>query len=540
MTYAELDRRSSILAHTLLDQGASRGTFVAIACDRSCAMVVGLLGILKAGAAYVPIDPSYPAERIAFMLRDSGAQHLVTTADGLTSLRGVVLPPVVVRADEFREQLGHSRPASVPNLPDDVAYLIYTSGSTGIPKGVLISHRALSNFLAAMKEHPGVSAEDAVLCVTSLSFDISILELFLPLVVGARTIVATQGEAVDGDKLSALISASKATVVQSTPAGWRLLVEARWSGASVRTAIVGGETLTRDLGDWLCGLVDRVYNAYGPTETTVWSSLAEVRSREPISVGTPIANTRIYVLDQWRQIAPVGVPGEIYIGGDGVGHGYHARPEQTAERFVADPFEDGQIMYRTGDFGRWRADGQLEHLGREDGQVKLRGYRIETGEIEAALMRHAGVHMAVVGVRTAAANDPRLVAWVSLTSDGDCTSSELRRHLRQTLPEFMIPSAILIVDALPVTPNGKVNRQAMPDPFAGESRNVTEFVPPSTKTEILIADIWQRVLSVPRVSAHDGFFEFGGTFVARYASRSRDCSANRRHRRAPFALFSFA
>ena len=508
LTYAALEQRANAVARALMTAGAGRGDVVALATDRSSAMVAGALGIMKAGAAYVPVDLTYPADRVRFMLRDSGARHLVTSSSVLPTLSTLQLPETVIAVDML-DVTGAEAPPVVP-LPDDLAYMIYTSGSTGTPKGVRIPHRALTNFLAAMRVQPGISVDDVMLATTSLSFDISVLELFLPLVVGARTVIATRDDASDGGRLASLIRSAGVTMVQSTPSGWRLLMQTQWNGGAGITAISGGETLSRDVADWLCQRVRRVLNAYGPTETTVWSSMAEVTGGAPITVGSPILNTQIHVLDLGGHLAPIGAPGEICIGGDGVADGYHNQPDLTDTRFVPDPFASGRRMYRTGDFGRWRHDGALEHLGRADGQVKVRGYRIETGEIEAALAAHDAVQTAVVGVRNAAADDARLVAWVRLRDDADCTASVLRRHLRQLLPEHMIPSMISVIDTMPMTPNGKVDGKKLPDPFAGAAQAPREYVAPVTASERQIAEIWTRLLGVPLAGTTDSFFELGG------------------------------
>ena len=512
LTYAELDRQSSLVAIALQAAGAGAGSFVALATDRSSAMVVGALGILKAGAAYVPVEVTYPEDRIAFMLRDANAKHMVTTGAAIRSLRDGALPPSVLLVEDVVAESRGAVPAAVHHgaTAADIAYVIYTSGSTGIPKGVRVPHCALSNFLGAMRLRPGLRADDAVLCVTSMSFDISLLEVFLPLVIGARTIVATRDDASDGARLASLIAASGATVVQSTPSAWRLLMNAQWSGNPALVAIAGGETMPPDLARWLLGRVRQVWNGYGPTETTVYSSMALLRDGDAITIGTPVANTRIYVIDLAGNVLPIGAPGELCIGGDGVSAGYHNRPDLTAERFVADPFVPGGTMYRTGDIGRWRADGRIEHLGRIDGQVKLRGYRIETGEIESTLATHPAVRAALVGVRNASADDPRLVAWVQLHEEEECTSSELRHHLRQALPEFMIPSMIMLVEQFPLTPNAKVDRHALPDPFAGTSVPSREYVAPQTATQRLISEIWIGLLGVTRAGLTDSFFELGG------------------------------
>ncbi len=509
LTYAELDRRSWRVATALRAAGAGPGSFVALATDRSTAMVVGALGILKAGAAYVPVDVSYPAERVAFMLSDSGAAHSVATLAGLRGLRGVSLPnPVVI--DELLTEPNPDAPAVDGATAEGIAYLMYTSGSTGQPKGVLVPHSAVSSFLGAMRERPGIASTDAVMCVTSMSFDISVLEVFLPLVAGARTIVAPQEVASDGARLAAFIESEGATLVQSTPSGWRLLMAAGWAGRRGLVAIAGGETLPADLAAWMLERASTVWNGYGPTEATVYASMAEIRAKDVITVGTPIANTRLYVLDAALHPVPIGAPGEICIGGTGVARGYHHRAQLTADRFLPDPFRPGQQLYRTGDFGRWRRDGRLEHLGRMDGQVKLRGYRIETAEIEAALSAHEMVRAAVVGVRSASADDPRLVAWVQLHEDEHCTASELRRFLRRTLPEFMIPSMLVLIDALPLTPSAKIDARALPDPFARTSMAPREYTAPSTPTDQLIADVWMRLLGATQVGTNDQFFELGG------------------------------
>ena len=512
LTYAELDRRSTLVAQALTTAGAGPGSLVALATDRSSAMVVGALGILKSGAAYVPVDVSYPADRVAFMLSDSGARHVVATSASLGALRDITPPELVLLVDAMVDASGGATPASTMQAvtADDIAYVIYTSGSTGVPKGVRVPHGALSNFLGAMRERPGITRDDAVMCVTSMSFDISVLEVFLPLVSGARTIVATRDDVSDGARLADLIRSSGATMVQSTPSGWRLLMNAQWTGSEGVVAIAGGETMPHDLAQWLHARVKQVWNGYGPTETTVYSSMALLRGGDAITIGTPVANTRIHIMDPAGNITPIGVPGELCIGGDGVTHGYHNRPAMTDERFVPDPFEPGRRLYRTGDFARWRADGRIDHLGRMDGQVKLRGYRIETGEIEAALSTHEAVRAAVVDVRNASADDPRLVAWVQLRDDAECTSSELRRHVRQSLPEFMIPSMIVLVDRFPQTPNAKIDRRALPEPFGSAPLAPREYVAPVTPTEQLIAEIWISLLGVRRAGVTDSFFELGG------------------------------
>jgi amino acid adenylation domain-containing protein len=512
LTYGELDRLSSALAAQLRNGGAGPGHFVALATDRTSALAVASLGILKSGAAYVPVDLSYPAERVEFMLRDSGAQ-LIVTSRALVSALPTMETGTAVLIMEDVAPVSDATATRGPSFPSpagaDPAYLIYTSGSSGTPKGVLVPHAAVSNFLAGMHRLLGVSPADALLSVTTPSFDISVLELFLPLVHGARVIVADRATVTDGRLLAERLASSSATMLQSTPSGWRLLMNAGWPGNPSLCAIVGGETLPASLAEWLRPRVRTLWNAYGPTETTVWSTMARLGETDPVTIGTPIVNTRVYVVDARLQPVPIGAPGEIYLAGDGLALGYHQRPELTAERFVPEPAVPGGRMYRTGDVGRWRADGRLEHLGRIDDQVKVRGYRIELGEIEACLASHDAVKQAVVGVRGATGEDPRLVAWVQLRDDEDLTVSELRRHLRQHVPEFSVPSLIVTVETFPLTPNGKIDRRALEESFAPVPPP-RDTSPPSTPTEVAIADIWRRLLGVERVGVSDGFFDLGG------------------------------
>ncbi len=407
LTYRQLDRRANGLALRLLEMGIEPEVRVGIALERSLDMVVALLGVLKAGGAYVPLDPSYPAERLAFMQEDAGLAA-VLTEESLLDVPEVARTP--------RSGVGE----------DNAAYVIYTSGSTGRPKGVQIPHGALSNFLASMAETPGFGADDTLLAVTSLSFDIAGLELYLPLVVGGRVVLASREEAANGQRLQELIAESGATVLQATPATWRLLLESGWQGGEGLKALCGGEALSPVLAASLGQRVGSLWNLYGPTETTVWSTVEEIRGEGPILIGKPIANTEAYVLDGAGQPAPVGVPGELLLGGAGLARGYLARPELTAERFVPDPFGTGSRLYRTGDLARYRADGRLECLGRIDTQVKVRGFRIELGEIEAALARHPEVAAAVVVAREEASGDRRLVAYVVPRRAGAELADELR------------------------------------------------------------------------------------------------------------------
>ncbi|WP_406115517.1 amino acid adenylation domain-containing protein [Kitasatospora purpeofusca] len=437
LDYAELDRRSDRLARHLRRHGVGRDVLVGVCTERSVDLVVALLAVLKSGGAFVPIDPEFPAERIAYMLADSGLPVLLTqrpVAERLPANTAEVLcldepyeEPYGEPDDEQDDEPdGRAHDAAVPVTDeDDLAYVIYTSGSTGRPKGVQVPHRALANFLRSMRERPGLTAGDTLLAVTTHSFDISLLELLLPLVTGARVVVAERGAAADGEQLSRLLAASGASVVQATPSTWRMLLDAGWPGAPGLKALAGGEALPAELARRLLAGGVELWNMYGPTETTIWSAVAEVGDG-PISIGAPIANTELHVLDEQGRLTPPGVPGELYIGGAGLARGYLGRPELTAERFVPHPFGAGpqDRLYRTGDLVRRRRDGGIEFLGRLDHQVKVRGFRIELGEIESALARRPEVGHAVVAVREDVSGDQRLVAYVVPAADGGTGPAE--------------------------------------------------------------------------------------------------------------------
>ncbi len=508
LTYAELDRRATRLGRTLASLGVGPGVVIGLCLPRSLEMVVALLAIHKAGGAYLPLDPDFPVDRLSFMLSDSGARALVT--DGAKPA-GLVIPEGVnvIDLDVFIVPDGDA-PLARQAGPTDLAYILYTSGSTGRPKGVRIQHAALSNFLASMRVSPGLAPTDVLAAVTTLSFDIAGLELYLPLTVGARIELLGKTTAADGAALASALERSGATVMQATPSTWRLLVEAGWRGPAGFRALCGGEPLPHELARALLDRTGELWNLYGPTETTIWSTSWRVEpGTGPILVGRPIANTQIYVLGRSGQLLPPGIPGEIWIAGDGVAEGYHGRPELTDERFRPDPFAGRGRMYRTGDLGRWHADGTLEHLGRVDQQVKVRGFRIELGEIEAVLAAHASVRQAVVVARETSPGDVRLVAYVVYQPGEDLTVSEVRRHLRRDLPDYMVPSVVVAVDEIPLTPNGKVDRAALPDPFKHAVTAMTHE-PPAPGMEQRIAEIWREILKVERVGAEDNFFEIGG------------------------------
>jgi amino acid adenylation domain-containing protein len=513
LSYRELTERANQLAHRLRAMGVGRDTLVGICVDRTQEMVVATLAVWKAGGAYVPLDPSYPTDRLAFMASDAGLVALITEE----ALLGTVPEPgcPVLCLDRDRAVIA-AEPTTAPAVdatPNQLAYVIYTSGSTGRPKGVLVEHRSVVNFLCAMRETPGLTPADTLLSVTTLSFDIAGLELYLPLITGARVVLASRAVAVDGRLLGQALAESGATVMQATPATWRLLLESGWRAGQGLTLLCGGEALPRPLAQALLDTGAAVWNLYGPTETTIWSTLHRVQPHDdPIPIGRPIANTTVYVLDHMLSPTPINVPGELYIGGAGLARGYHQRPELTAERFVANPFVDEPTarMYRTGDQVRYRPDGTIEYLGRLDHQVKVRGFRIELGEIESVLAAHDTVQHAVVVVREDVPGDQRLVAYLVGTSGAGAASATLKTWLGERLPPYMVPSAFVTLDAFPLTPNGKVDRRALPAPRTSGHESGASFVSPSGSVESLVADIWREVLHVERVGANDNFFDLGG------------------------------
>jgi amino acid adenylation domain-containing protein len=505
LTYAELDARSNRLARHLAAQGAGRDKLVGLSVKRSLDMLVALLAIQKAGAAYVPLDPGYPQDRLAFICADAGIELAIADADGTLPVRRIVS----LQRDAQAIAAQSAAPVDTLPSPRDLAYVIFTSGSTGKPKGVQIEHGALSNFLHAMQERPGFGAQDVLVAVTTISFDIAGLELYLPLVCGGRVVIATEEVVSDGPRLAELLARSGATVLQATPATWRLLLESGYSNPKLR-ALCGGEALPRELAEELLPRTGELWNMYGPTETTIWSLCERVTSGTgPVSIGKPIANTQVYVLDGRLAPALLGVMGKLYLGGAGLARGYWNRPELTAEKFIPHPFEKGARLYDTGDLARWRGDGTLAFQGRVDHQVKIRGFRIELGEIEHVLEQHAAVEACAVVAQTRGAGDQQLAAHVVLRPGASATVSELRKHLRAVLPDYMVPPAFVMLDGLPLTPNGKVDRKLLAQSGA-RSRSDERYVPPRTEMEVFIAKLWQEVLGVERVGLRDNFFDLGG------------------------------
>ena len=534
LSYAALNARANQLAWTLRAQGLQPGEHVALCLERGPALVAAMLAVLKAGGAYVPLEPSLPPARLAHMLDDSEPAVVLTQREFAAGLQRHFesRPAAAPRVLYVEDDLGEARTDNVPDTgltPASLAYVIYTSGSTGKPKGVMIEHGALVNFLQSMAVEPGLQAGDTLLAVTTLSFDIAGLELHLPLMRGARIVMATRAQSADPAFLQATIAAQSVTALQATPATWRMLLNAGWTGAPGLKAMCGGEALPTELAARLRPLVGSLWNLYGPTETTVWSTCHRVEEADltggaAVTIGRPIANTRVYVLDAHGRLAPAGVPGELHIGGAGVARGYLNRPELTAERFVpevlaADP---GARMYRTGDLARWRDDGRLEYLGRNDFQVKVRGFRIETGEVEAALLACAGVRETAVTACRDGSGEQRLVGYLVAQPDHALELAGLREALAATLPDYMIPAALVVLPAMPLTPNGKLDRSALPAP-EGASLLARAYEAPAGDMERLIAQVWCELLGVSRVGRDDHFFMLGGhsLMATQFAVRMR-------------------
>ncbi len=545
LTYAELNARANQLARYLGRRGVGPDQLAGICVERSVDMVVGLLGILKAGGAYVPLDPRYPSERLQYMLSDAAPRVLLTQGPLRERLPRTTAELIVLdeQWNEIAQELRDDPDALAAGLKSHhLAYVIYTSGSTGQPKGVMVEHRGVVNFLTSMGRDPGIGTADRVLAVTTVSFDIAALEIYLPLVNGAKLVLASREAASDAQLLMSMIEDCDITVLQATPATWKLLLGAQWRGRSTLKALCGGEAMTADLAEKLLSRVGALWNLYGPTETTIWSCLQPISpTREKRgaveSIGRPISNTRIYVLDALQRAVPVGVEGEIYIGGAGVARGYLNRPELTAQRFVADPFVSDlpagdsiasrsvtpARLYKTGDLGKWCADGTVEYIGRNDQQVKIRGFRIELGEIEAQLMRHESIIEAAVIARETESwsggesGEKILVAYVVArqvqAGEAVLSAEVLRAYLKARLPEYMVPSAFVLLTQLPLTANGKLDRRALPAPaMAGNERQ--EYAPPQGELEQMLAGLWQEVLHVERVGREDNFFDRGGHSLA--------------------------
>jgi amino acid adenylation domain-containing protein len=527
VSYRQLNETANQVARSIQSYDIKVGAVVGVLLDRSPEMLITLLAILKAGAAYVPIDPTYPQDRIAFMLNDSSAQLLITSKKYAGRLehqaREILIESLVAESI--------AQPRSEPNTivsGVDLAYILYTSGSTGRPKGVLIEHRNLVNLLYSMVAWPGITNGDVLLGVTTVSFDIAGLELYLPLLVGATLVLADAETAKDGrallDVLKSPIQTDTAqlalpiTIMQATPVTWKMMLAAGWDEQLSLKILCCGEPMSKDLAQKLTARCDTLWNMYGPTETTIYSTGKQILATdEIITIGRPIHNTQIYILDEQLSPLPEGIVGEIYIAGDGVARGYLNRPELTKEKFVRNPFAGSKsgMMYRTGDLGKFMADGEIHCLGRSDQQIKIRGYRVEPGEVEQALLAIDGIKEALVIAREDRPGDQRLAAYIVTglpMSDETFTKVVLkwRAKLQEGLPDYMVPSDFINLPELPVTPNGKIDRNALPKPINALRSADKGVAKPVTETEKLITEIWADALGLNTIGIHDDFFELGG------------------------------
>ncbi len=526
LSYVELHQQSNQLANYLHSTGVSKGDWVALCLQRSEQMVVAIIALMKIGATYVPLDPAYPADRVAYIIDNANASVIISQSNLVESLPAHQGSNICLDLIKSKlEQQSKEAPVSVSLSSDDLIYAIYTSGSTGNPKGVKLKHVNVTNFLISMARKPGLTSSDRLVAVTTLSFDIAVLELMLPLTVGACVIVATRDQATDGDALQALMSAEKANVLQATPATWRMLIQAGWKGQQNLKALVGGEALPRDLAMQLASCTSELWNMYGPTETAIWSTCEQVvPAASSIYIGKPIDNTKIYLLDERGHPAPVGLPAELLIGGTGVCAGYHLRDDLNDAVFIQDIFSRDikAKLYRTRDRVKLHPDGRLEYLERMDNQVKVRGYRIELGEIETVLGEQPGVEDCAVLAREDNPGDVRLVAYVC-SVDGKMRERDLSLGLRQRLPEFMQPQHFVLIADMPRTPNGKLDRKALPPPVAREDSDQPDKILARTATERWVAERWTGLIDNKNIGVDDNFFALGGhsLLAMRFIAESR-------------------
>lgn len=535
-SYWDLEEKSNQLSHFLCDKGIKKGDVIGICVDRSVEMIISLLGIIKSGAAYLPLDPVYPKDRIEFMIEDAACKYFLVSerlkGQYQTNSPMIVLEEMIASLSEFP-----GSKSGIEIKAEDLAYVIYTSGSTGEPKGVQVSHQNLMNFLLSMQIAPGISHEDQLLAVTTVSFDIAGLELFLPLISGAKVVIADSETAKDGKRLVELIKRERITMMQATPATWRMMLHSSWKKHLPIKALCGGEALPQDLAQELFQSTDSLWNVYGPTETTIWSLVKEIKDPfGPITIGRPIHNTQVYVVDKFGHLLPPGNVGEIWIGGDGVSKGYLKRPMLTKEKFVPNEFESSksEYLYRTGDLGKFLPNGELVCLGRVDYQVKIRGYRIELGEIENKINQLPEIEGAIVISREDNPGDKRLAAYVVLKEeeslflmDQNYLSNEVvmtreqpvltkekildwKETLKSRLPSYMIPNDWVALWEFPMTDNNKIDRKSLPIPLRNVFWDESEENLPQTPNQILVAKIWSKVLGVSNIGLWDDFFELGG------------------------------
>ncbi len=531
LTYDELERRSNQLAHHLMGQGVGVESLVGLYIERSLEMIVGIVGILKAGGAYVPIDPDLPAGRIQMMLEDANPAVIITQVDLLPNVDTGANPIICLDRDWPLIAKESTSQPTVAMSSENLAYVVYTSGSTGKPKGAMNVHRSIINLVSSMSRRIGITSEDHILSTTTLSFDPSVWEVFLPLTAGAQLTVAPRAAMVDGVKLQRIIDDNGITFLRSTPTGWRLYLETGWQGGKDLKVLSGGETLTLDLAQELQQRSAVLWHTYGPAEAAVFCTMGIISPEsQQITIGRPHDNIQIYILNRQQEPVPVGVTGELYVGGEGVGRGYLNRPELTAERFVPNPFTDNgegprPLMYRTGDLARFLPDGKILFVGRNDSQVKIHGRRIELGDVEAAIRRHPAIAQNLVLAREDTPGDLRLIAYLIPERDRNTPDArELRRFLRQNLPDYMVPSRFVILERFPVSPNGKIDRLALPAPDRQAKELVSDYVAPRNALEKKMAGLFAETLSLERVGIHDSFFELGGNslLAARLLYQAQD------------------
>ncbi|MCT2347628.1 amino acid adenylation domain-containing protein, partial [Niallia taxi] len=507
LTYKELNERANQVARMLRQKGVLQEAIVALMTDRSSEMIIGLIGILKAGGAYLPIDPTHPVDRIGAILSDAKVNLLLTYGDMPSNLpyTGQVLDLGNPRfSQEDKTNLG------MDTTSRQLAYVIYTSGSTGTPKGVMVEHQQVNNFIHGMVSETELEHYESILCLTTLSFDIFGLETLAPLTKGLTVVVSSEEESQEGERLAVLMETNGVEVIQSTPTRLKMLMESnrfRMAMKNLKALFVGGEELPQILWEELKEYGCHVFNMYGPTETTIWSTVKRMEKTDSITIGKPIQNTQVYVLDHHQQLVPEGVLGELCIGGDGVARGYFNREELTQEKFIPNPFVPGERMYKTGDLARWLPNGELEYKGRIDHQVKIRGFRIELGEIETQLLSYSQVKEAVVAAKEDDQGQKFLCAYI--VSHETLDKAKLKAYLKRSLPDYMIPTYMMEIDAIPLTNNGKVNRTALPEPNI-QGLIAGEFEAPQTSLQVTLASIWREVLGVERIGLHDNFFDLGG------------------------------
>ncbi|MCB0566208.1 MAG: amino acid adenylation domain-containing protein, partial [Phaeodactylibacter sp.] len=515
LTYRDLNKKANQVGHYLrTTYQIQADDIIALQLERSEWMIVAILGVMKAGAAYLPIDPDFPKNRVEYILHDSRAKVLLTDESTYSSARELNAILAVLSVEKITNRK-KGKPVSINNSKN-LAYVIYTSGSTGRPKGVMIEHQALVNFLWSMKKTPGIEERDVLLSITNYTFDISILEIGLPLITGARIVLASSNQQNNPDLLQTLIEKTKPTLFQATPSLWSILIDNRIEGLKNMKLLCGGEALSEHLATKLMNSGKEIWNMYGPTETTIWSSVLKLEANQRISIGKPIGNTCMYVLSSDLAVLPPGITGELYIGGAGLARGYLNNPELTAEKFIPHPFREGERLYKTGDLARWLPDGNIEFLGRIDHQLKIRGHRIEAGEIEQALLQHPAIQSAVV-VGEEMEQSKELVAYLVVEGQVPPNIESLRRYLSKQLPNYMIPAYFVELEELPLTTSGKINRKALSrgagtgsGPNGHSLASGVIFVAPRTATETTLADIWKAILKRTDIGIYDDFFGLGG------------------------------